>query len=108
MGGINWNQLTTKEFLTIPPNPRYNKLERPLILEIDHFQYMHDKALEFIGFYVDYRDHEIKPWDVRGEYRSEDINAMNMLRKMESDVQEMNKRKQEAEQKTKQYIRENY
>lgn len=75
---------------------------------MEHYEHMYNKALEFVQFYKDYKDHDIKPWDIRGEYRSEDINAMNMLKKMEADVQEKNRRMQEAENKTKAYIRENY
>ena len=105
-----WYELTDRDFLTIMPNPRFNKIDRPLILSQENLIYMVDKSYEFLSMYRDDREHGLKPWMVRegGKVLSEDINALDMLKRLEADIEEYNNRMREAEQKTKAYIQDNY
>src|SRR5690349_5516410 len=98
--------MVESDFRTLMPNRRFNRIKKPVKVETIQGIYNRERLYELFSMFNDYRDFDIKPWDVKGKYVVEDVNALRMMVKIQNDVDSMKARKKEAEQKTQQDIME--
>lgn len=87
------------------PNPRFNKLKKPIVLPDDNFEYIYTTVHESITAWIDWKNYDIKPWDVKGKILSQDINNFNMIDKIYSDVQKYKEAKAKQDAQTDEIIR---
>lgn len=60
-----------------------------------------NKANEFITMYINYKVHEIKPWQLRegNKILAEDLRALEILAEIDHDVKEQKRRAEEQKRK---------
>lgn len=88
------------------PIPHFNKLVKPVTLPKELFYEMEQKTHEYLEMWINMKNFDIKPWDIRGEILGEDIRAMNMLDTLKHDADIYRERKRIQDQKNQDYINE--
>jgi hypothetical protein len=84
----------------IHPNKRFNRLKkgRKVVCPDVNLPVIQNKLNELITMYYNYKVHHIQPWILRGNGKIlvEDLNALEMLGQIDSDIQEQKRRAAES------------
>ena len=99
--GWSWNELKPSDFLVIYPNKKFNTLKKKVTCFEERLPQIMNKANEFITMYINYKVHEIKPWQLRegNKILAEDLRALEILAEIDHDVKEQKRRAEEQKRK---------
>lgn len=104
-----WDKLVPQDFITIMPNPRYNKLDKPVSLPVEMYDEMFLHTYWYISMYMEYRNYGLTPWQVNGgRVIASDVKCLEMMEQMIKDSAEVERRMEGAKQKTEQDIISKY
>lgn len=102
----DWDLLVPSDWVTIMPNPRFNKLQAPLKLPNHLFPEIFIITYNMMRTYIEFKKYDIRPWIWKGRYYNEDIRVIEMFDVMFEDAQKYKQAKQRADAALKRMVEE--